>query len=120
MTVGSPVEYRGIRVGSIEDLHFTEAAVMVTLRLDRPDLPLRNTDRVAVRTRGMGERAIAIIPSRDAGQPWRIDDTLQAMPPDPVDTAREAAARAIVDGAVQKILARDSAERVRRAAGASP
>lgn len=59
------------------------------------------------------------VTNRHAGQPLRPNDTLQPTPPDPLDAAQEAAARAIVGGAVQKIFARDSAERARRAGGAS-
>lgn len=120
IAVGMPVEYRGIKVGSVENLEFAEAAVLLTLRLDRPDLPLRNTDRVAVRTRGLGERGIAIVPSRDAGQAWQPGDTLQPMPPDAIGSAREAAAQAIMSGAIQQVLARDSIERARRAVGPPP
>lgn len=90
ITVGSPVEYRGIRVGSIEEVHFTEAAVVLTLRLDRTDLPLRNTDRVEVRTRSVAERAIAIVPSRDAGRDWLPGDTLHVVPADTLGARREA------------------------------
>jgi ABC-type transporter Mla subunit MlaD len=117
---GLSVEYRGISVGTIEKLRLTEAAVELTLRLERRDLPLRTTDRVAVVTRGLGNRALAIVPSRDAGEAWQPGDTLRAVPPDTIDAERAAAARAILDGAIQKIISRDSLERARGATGRGP
>lgn len=117
---GGMVEYRGVRVGSVERLRLTESAVVLTLRLDRQDLPLRNTDRVAVVTRGIGGRGLAIIPSRDAGQAWQAGDTLRPVPPDTLGAEREAAARALMNGAIQRALARDSLARAGRAAGPPP
>ena len=115
---GHPVEYRGVSVGTVEKLELTDSAVVLTMHVRRADLPLRNTDRVAVRSRGLGERGIAIIPSRDAGRAWQPGDTLKPMPPsDTLESARKAAAEAIVKGAIQEVLRRDSLERARRAAG---
>lgn len=114
------VEYRGVRVGTVERLRLTDSAVVLTLRLERQDLPLRNTDRVAVLTRGIGGRALAIVPSRDAGQAWQPGDTLQPVPPDTLGAEREAAARALMNGAIQRALARDSLARASRAASAAP
>lgn len=114
------VEYRGVRVGTVERLRLTDSAVVLTLRLERQDLPLRNTDRVAVLTRGIGGRALAIVPSRDAGRAWQPGDTLQPVPPDTLGAEREAAARALMNGAIQRALARDSLARASRAASAPP
>lgn len=117
---GSSVQYRGVNVGTIEKLRITGAAVELTLRLERADLPLRNTDRVRVATRGAGNHGLAIVPSRDAGRAWQPGDTLRPVPSDTIDAGREAAARAVVDGAIRTILVRDSIERAREAAVKQP
>ena len=109
--VGARVSYRGVDVGAVEHIALTGSGVVLALRLSRPDVPLRNTDQVAVRSTGLlGDAAIAILPkSAGDGRAWAEGDTLRAAPPDSAALARQASARALVD-ALGRVLTRDSTD----------
>jgi ABC-type transporter Mla subunit MlaD len=101
---GSPVSYRGVQVGLVRRVAFTDSAVVLTLRLDRSDVPLRDTDRIDVRPIGLfGDRSVTIVPSNAAGRAWTPADTLRGMPPDTLAPARQAAARAVLDATLGRL-----------------
>ena len=108
---GARVDYRGVQVGSVEAVALSDSMVVLRLQLTRTDIPLRNTDRVAVKTLGLlGDRAIDIVPGAGSGQAWREGDTLSAMPIDTAALRRQAEARAFVEAAINKFVKPDSAD----------
>jgi ABC-type transporter Mla subunit MlaD len=107
--VGARVDYRGIDVGLVEEIVFSESGVVLRLHLTRADVPLRNIDRVEVRPTGLlGDRGIAIVPASGNGRAWQPGDTLGAMPLDTTAARRQAEAGALVDAAVSKFRKPDS------------
>lgn len=108
---GAPVQYRGVPVGSVEAITFADSVVVLVLRLDRTDVPLRNTDRIEVNDPPIfGPRGVVIVPSQGAGRPWRDGDTLVAVARDTIAEVRAVARREFIDAAVRKFFSRDSTD----------
>lgn len=109
LRVGTRVDYRGIEIGAVRQVAFTESTVVLTIHLTRADVPLRSTDRIDVRPVGLfGDVAVTIVPGSHVGRAWRAGDTLRAVPTDTLASARQAAVRALVDAALSRVLAPDS------------
>ena len=106
---GTRVDFRGLDVGTVEDIALKDSMVILELRITRTDIPLRNTDRVTVRTMGLlGDGFIEIISGRATGRPWKAGDTLGWIPRDTATVRRQAEARVLIDAALEKVLRSDS------------
>jgi ABC-type transporter Mla subunit MlaD len=112
LTEGATVQYRGVNVGIVERIRLTDSAVLMTMRLSRTDVPLRATDRVAIRPSGIfGAQAVQIVPS-SLGRAWQPGDVLQSLPPDTLAALRNELADAIVRAGLARLeAARDSAKK---------
>jgi ABC-type transporter Mla subunit MlaD len=106
---GGAVLFRGIDIGTIQRVTLMHSGVRLTLRIRRPDAPLRVGDRVALRTLGiLGDNVVDIVPASGPAPPLPDSAVRPAMPPDSLAPAREAAARAIVDAMIGRAFRRDS------------
>ena len=93
LRVGAPVSFRGVSIGIVEDVAFTDSSVRVTIALRRDDLPLRRGDGVRMTHMGIfGDVALEIVPGPAGAPRVRDGDVLGAAPPDRTMLRREAAA----------------------------
>ena len=114
LRVGARVDYRGIEVGTLERMTLADSMVVLHLRVTRTDVPLRNTNRVAVRVLGLlGDRAVEIVRGPGSGRVWKDGDTLTAMLLDTAAVRRESEARALVEAAVATFVTPDSLDTLR-------
>jgi ABC-type transporter Mla subunit MlaD len=77
---GAPVLLHGAQVGTVHHVERSDSGVLLTIRLERGDLPLRADDRVALRPSEHGGGALLIVPSAAASRRWRPGDVLQPAP----------------------------------------
>jgi ABC-type transporter Mla subunit MlaD len=98
------VTFRGIEVGRVERVAFESTGVRVTLRISRPDMPLRTQDRVAVRPIGIfGDIQVEIQPGPLAAPIATSGATLPVAPPDTVVALRAEEMSAIVRAGLEKL-----------------
>jgi ABC-type transporter Mla subunit MlaD len=64
LRVGAPVHFRGITVGLVRDVVFTDTSVRLTLLITREDMPLPAGTRFRPRALGIfGDHAVELTPS---------------------------------------------------------
>ena len=127
---GSLVKFRGIAVGSVRHVAFTDTSVRLTLQLTRDDTPMPAGTGFRVRMQGIfGDNAVELTPSRTP-RAARLPEgaVLPLSPPDSAELAQRALAETVGAKLRESVnasrRAADSAATadspLRRAAGARP
>ncbi len=95
---GASVTYRGVEVGTVENISFSDTAVQIQLRFTRSDVPLRAGDQVRIASLGLlGDKIVDIVPGPVSARALNHADTLGASPADSLAAARGDIAQEIVD-----------------------
>lgn len=95
---GASVTYRGVEVGTVENISFSDTAVQIKLHFTRSDVPLRVGDQVRIATLGLlGDKIVDIVPGPVSARALSHADTLGAAPADSLAAARGDVAEEIVD-----------------------
>lgn len=107
---GGPVLFRGMSVGQVDDIAFTDTSVRITIQLGRDDVPIREGTGARVGRMGiLGETTLELVPSPAPSAPLLPPgSTLARAAPDSAQLAAEAQAKAALAD-----MARDLAERRR-------
>ena len=80
---GQQVGFRGVIVGHIDSVGFTDNAVRLKLMITRKGVPLRAGDKVKVRAIGVfGDQAIDIVPGPGSAPLIGAGAELGSLPPD--------------------------------------
>lgn len=70
LRVGAEVRFRGMPVGRVDDIAFTDTSVRLTIRLGRDDVPIRQGASVRVAPVGLfGDRDLEVVPSATPSAP---------------------------------------------------
>lgn len=110
---GARVQYRGIDVGSVKTVGFTDAGVRIDLLIERRDAPLRRLDQVRVTSLGtFAEQVVEIVPGDSTAPLIAKGASLKAAPSDTLATATEQLSKAIAE-AVDRVVERDSSGSLR-------
>jgi ABC-type transporter Mla subunit MlaD len=121
---GARVTYRGILIGTVDRISFSDTAVLVALHVTRPDAPIRIRDQVRIASLGLlGDKVLAIIPGPPDAPRVAAADTLSPAPPDSLAEAHAAKADSVMASALRRFgaspAARDSTG-ARRGVATSP
>lgn len=94
---GAAVTYRGIAVGSVTRIAFVPGGVLLTIALNRSDVPLREADRVRVRPNGLlGDMALVIVPGPAAAPEAKPGARLHEAAPDAESVRQQAVGEALL------------------------
>lgn len=105
---GARVQYRGVDVGSVKSVGFTDAGVRIDLLIERRDAPLRRLDQVRVRSLGtFAEQVVEVVPGDSTAPLIAKGASLSAAPSDTLATVTDQLTKAIAE-AVDKVVERDS------------
>lgn len=105
---GARVEYRGIDIGVVRSVGFTDAGVKLDLAIERRDAPIRSRDQVWITSEGTFEtQVVDIIPGDSTAPLVARGASLTAAPADSMLGMQEQVTRAIAD-AVDRVVERDS------------
>ena len=107
LRIGAPVRFRGLAVGQVDDVAFTDTSVRVTIRITRADVPMRRGTAARIGPTGIfGDNDVELVPSATpSAPPLPPGSTLERAGPDSAQLAAEARA-----AAVRNALARDIIE----------
>ena len=110
---GARVQYRGVDVGSVKTVGFTDAGVRIDLLIERRDAPLRKLDLVRVSSLGtFAEQVVEIVPGDSTAPLIAKGALLRAAPSDTLASVSEQLSKAIAE-AVDRVVDRDSAGSLR-------
>jgi ABC-type transporter Mla subunit MlaD len=113
LKAGAKVQYRGIEVGTVKAIYFTDDGVQIDLSITRQDAPIRAQDTVRiVPTGAFGDQLVAITPGSQDAPLIRREGSLPTAAPDsaPMTESVLRAMRNAIDG----VIAADSANTARR------
>ena len=80
---GAQVAYRGVAVGKVTRIAFVPDGVLLTLALERSDVPLRQRDGIRLRTVGVfGEKLVELVSGPSAAPALTPETVLGEAPPD--------------------------------------
>jgi ABC-type transporter Mla subunit MlaD len=101
---GASVTYRGVEVGTVEHISFSDTAVQIQLHLTRSDVPLRVGDQVRIASLGLlGDKIVDIVPGPVSARALTHTDTLGAAPADSLAAARADLAEEIVNSFLKRM-----------------
>jgi ABC-type transporter Mla subunit MlaD len=111
LRVGAPVRYRGMTVGLVDDVAFTDTSVRLAIRLRRDDVPIRQGAGVRIVPVGIfGDHELELVPSATPSAPvLPPGSTLALATPDSAQVAEQARARAMSDLMVRRAIERNEA-----------
>ena len=97
MQEGVPLRFRGVDVGRVERIDFTDSSIRFTLRVTRSDFPIRAGMRLRPRPLGIfGDYAAELMGGDDPHAPLLAPGTvLGVTPPDTLSLAQRLAADSV-------------------------
>ena len=117
LRVGVPVRYRGMPVGFVEDIAFTDTSLRLTIRLRRDDVPVRQGAGIRVVPVGIfGDHEVELVPSATPSAPALPQGSTLALAP--LDSAR--LANELRTKALSDLMLRRAAEAARGKESAGP
>jgi hypothetical protein len=112
MKVGSRVQYRGVDVGVVREVYFTNGGVRIDALLERPDVALRAQDTVRIVPTGLfGEQIVQIAPGPETAPVIARNTSLAAKPESTVTMSAEL--YQALSRTMDRVVERDSAGRLR-------
>jgi ABC-type transporter Mla subunit MlaD len=108
LRVGAAVRYRGMPVGLVDDIAFTDTSVRLTIRLRRDDVPIRQGAGVRLRPSGiLDDQELELVPSATPSAPvLRPGSMLGRAEPDSALIAEQARMKAALGVIAGEVLAR--------------
>jgi ABC-type transporter Mla subunit MlaD len=101
---GAGVTYRGIQIGSVDGISFSDTSVIVAFHVTRRDAPIGIRDQVRLASLGLlGDKILDIRAGPPSAPRVAAGDTLSAAPLDSLVAVRAAAADTLMASVLQQL-----------------